>query len=89
MHRVIISSKITSSIFKRAVSYNFCYGFAPLDPRKHTTMNHSPHNMYLDLWEYGQYPDWVHIHSVPARTYENQVIDTIVSLINAKHVQSF
>ena len=89
MQRVIRTSKITSTIFNKAVSYNFCYGFAPLDPRKHTTMNHAPHNMYLDLWEYGQYPDWVHIHSVPSRTYENHVVNTIVPQLNAKYVSCF
>jgi hypothetical protein len=86
MQRAVSTSRIASTLFSRAVSYSFCYGFAPLDPRKHTTMNHAPHNMYLDLWEYGQYPDWVHISSVPARTYETQVVNTVVATLNAKYV---
>jgi hypothetical protein len=72
--RAVSAFRVGSSIFAKANAYAFCLNFAPLDPRKHTTMNHNIHNMYLDLWEYGQYPDWVHICSVPARTYEEQVL---------------
>ena len=67
--KALTTSKITNSIFAKAHSYRFCVHFAPLDPRRHTTMNHNLNNMYMDLWEYGRYPDWVHIGSTPARTY--------------------
>jgi hypothetical protein len=41
----------------QAVVYNFnINGWAPLDPRKHITMNHNIHDLYLDSWEYGHYP---------------------------------
>lgn len=86
MNRAITTAKITGGIFRRAVSYNFCIGWAPLDPRKHTTMSHNTNNYYLDLWEYGNYPDWVHISSVPARTYEPQVVNTIVATLNSRYV---
>ena len=86
MNRAITTAKITGGIFRRAVSYNFCIGWAPLDPRKHTTMSHNTNNYYLDLWEYGHYPDWVHLNSIPARTYEPQVVNTIVTTLNSRYV---
>ena len=61
--KAINTSRIAGNIFRRANAYNFCIYFAPLDPRKHTTMNHNIHNMYMDLWSYGKYPEWVHIGS--------------------------
>ena len=45
-------------------------------------MHHSFNTMYLDLWEYGQYPDWVHISSVPPRTYEPQVLAITANALN-------
>ena len=51
----IISSKISLNLLRSPVRYGFCVNWAPLDPRKHNTMNHNVHNMYLDLYEYGQY----------------------------------
>ena len=87
MMKALSASRAASGVLSRAVSYRFClFGWAPLDPRKHITMNHNHHNMYLDLYEYGQYPDWVHIHSVPARTYEPVVIDTLVAALNQRLV---
>ena len=81
--RAINATRIVSNIFQRANRYSFCVGWAPADPRKHTTMHHSINNMYLDLWEYGHYPDWVHIGSVPSRSYEAQVVDIMASSINS------
>ena len=78
----LIASRIATGIFRRANSYSFCLNFAPLDPRKHTTMNHNLNNMYMDLWEYGHYPDWVHIGSIPARTYENQAVDIVAASLS-------
>lgn len=72
-------------MFRRA-GYGFCYNWAPMDPRKHTTMNHSPHNMYLDLYEYGHYPDWYHVCSTAPKTYQSKVVNIIVDTINRKYV---
>lgn len=36
--------------------YSFCLNKALLNPYKHTTMMHSPHNMYVDLYDFGEYP---------------------------------
>ena len=80
--RAINPSRLASNIFQRANKYSFCVGFAPADPRRHTTMHHSVNNMYLDLWEYGHYPDMVYNCSVPARTYEPRVVDIIASTLN-------
>lgn len=67
--------------------YGFCInGFALLDPRKHTTMNHNHHNMHLDLYEFGQYPDFVHICSTAPRTYEPQVIEIVAKFISQRTV---
>ena len=33
--------------------YSFCLNKALLNPYKHTTMMHSPHNMYVDLYDFG------------------------------------
>jgi hypothetical protein len=45
---------VASKLMTRAVVYNFnVNGWAPFDPRKHTTMNHNVHDMYMDLYEYG------------------------------------
>lgn len=88
MIKALTSAKMASAVLNRAVSYKFCmFGWAPLDPRKHITMNHNHHNMYLDIYEYGQYPDWVHIHSVPARTYEHLVVDHLVTALNQRLVR--
>ena len=79
-------AKLTSRVCTRSVSYGFCVGFAQLDPRKHITMNHQHHNMYLDSYEYGEYPDWVHIGSIAPRTYEQQVISILASSLSEKLV---
>ena len=80
--RAINPARITTSIFQRANKYHCCVGWAPADPRKHTTMHHSINTMYLDLWEYGHYPDWVHISSVAPRTYEPQVLTITANALN-------
>ena len=86
MMKAINPSKIASNVFQRATFYRFCINWAPADPRKHITMHHSANNMYRDLWDYGQYPDWVHLCSVPARTYEPQVVDIVAQTLNQKFV---
>jgi hypothetical protein len=86
MHKAVSTGLLARNIFSRAVSYRFCVGWAPLDPRKHTTMTHNNNNMYLDLWEFGQYPDWIHITSVPARTYQPQLLTTLAAALNTLYV---
>ena len=80
------SGRIASRLLTRATTYNFCWGMALLDPRKHTTMNHNSNNMYIDLWDYGQYPDFWHNCSVASRAYEPQVVSILVSAINERYV---
>jgi len=46
----IISTRLGHILLNKTISYKFCYNWAPLDPRKHNTMNHNVHNMYLDLY---------------------------------------
>lgn len=82
MIRAINASKATQNLLRFNNKYSFCFNFAPLDPRKHHTMSHNTHNMYLDLWEYGQYPDFVLQCSVPARTYESKVVDIIAQTLS-------
>jgi hypothetical protein len=86
MRTTLSTSRLATNLLSRAVAFSFCYNWAPLDPRKHTTMNHNPHNMYLDLYEYGEYPDWYHVCSTAPTTYQPKVIDIIVSTINARYV---
>lgn len=35
---------------------NFCFNQALLDPSKHNSMNHRGHNIYIDLYDFGEYP---------------------------------
>lgn len=76
------ASRVASNVFNRAIAYRFCVNFAPLDPRKHITMNHNHHNMYLDTYEYGQYPDWVHPCSIAPRTYESNVVNILAQSLS-------
>ena len=72
---------------RQAVVFNFsANGWAPMDPRKHTTMNHNPHNMYLDLYEYGHYPDWVHVCSKAPSTYQPQVLSILAATLSKRYV---
>lgn len=72
------SSSLASQLMSKAVVFGFCINWAPLDPRKHTTMSHNMHNMYIDLYNFGQYPDWYHVCSTAPKTYEPQVISLVV-----------
>jgi hypothetical protein len=80
------AAAVTSKLLSQALAFKFCYNWAPLDPRKHTTMNHNPHNMYLDLYEYGEYPDWYHLCSTAPKTYQPQVLNILVATLNARYV---
>lgn len=80
------TSRLASNLLNQAVAFRFSFNWAPMDPRKHTTMSHHPHNIYLDLYDYGHYPDFYHICSTAPRTYEPQVINILVATLNARYV---
>ena len=86
MMRAINASKLAGGLLRSSSKYGFCVFYAPLDPRKHNTMNHNAHNMYLDKWEYGQYEDWILKCSIPARTYEAQVVEVIAKSLSEQLV---
>lgn len=51
MKSTLRTSRIVSHMLNKTISFKFCLGgWAPLDPRKHTTMAHNSNNMYLDLY---------------------------------------
>ena len=60
------------------VAYSFCFGKAHLNPYKHNTMSHSPHNIFVELYDFGEYPEIIAPASIAARTYEPLVISTAV-----------
>jgi hypothetical protein len=64
----------------------FCITNGYLNPARHITMNHNPHNVYIDAYDIGQYPEVVEIMSQPPRTYEPVVAKTLVEVINKKYV---
>ena len=86
LRSTLSSGRIATRLLGQASQYNFCWGMGLLDPRKHTTMNHNPNNMYIDLWDYGQYPDWWHNHSIAPRTYEPQVANILLNTLNQRYV---
>ena len=61
-------------LVRRSLTYRpaagFCLYKGYLDPHKHNTMNHNIHNVYIELYDVGVYPEWVVNQSEPARTYE-------------------
>lgn len=65
----------------------FCVFRGYLDPHRHNTMNHNPHNVYIDLWDVGQYPEVVDMSSKPSRLYEPIVIDIAVEVFNNAYVK--
>lgn len=71
------------------IVFGFCLNKAHLNPLKHTTMNHYPHNMYVDLYDFGEYPEVIAPASIPARTYQPIVVATTVDILNAKYVPLF
>lgn len=73
---------------KNALRFGFCLNKAFLDPYKHTTMNHYPHNMYVDLYDLGEYPEIIAPSSIAPRTYEPVLIATVVDILNARYVLS-
>lgn len=75
------------SVNKNALRFGFCLNKALLDPYKHTTMNHSPHNMFVDLYDFGEYPEIILPASIPARTYQPVVVSTAVDVLNKQYVK--
>ena len=85
MMRALKMSGCTSLL--RQTKYGFClHGFALLDPRKHNTMNHNISNMYLDVYEFGQYPDIIELHSIAPRTYEAQILEIVSASLSERTV---
>lgn len=62
------------------IAANFCIYKAYLDPSKHIYMTHNPHNMFEDLFSYGQYP----LPTVPMqRQLKRDYIPKIASIVFA------
>ena len=74
------------SLNNNAIRMGFCLNKAHLDPYKHTTMNHSPHNMFVDLYDFGEYPEIVVQASIAPRTYQPVVVSNAVDVINQRFV---
>ena len=49
--------KTTFRLLTRHSTVNFCINAGYLNPAKHITMNHNPHNVYIDQYDIGQYPE--------------------------------
>ena len=60
------------------IRFSFCFNKAHLDPYKHTTMSHSPHNLFVDLYDFGEYPEIIAPASIAAKTYQPVVVSTAV-----------
>ena len=74
------------SLNNNAIRLGFCVNKAHLDPFKHTTMNHSPHNMFVDLYDFGEYPEVILPASIAPRTYQPIVVSTAVEVLNQRYV---
>jgi hypothetical protein len=49
-------ARIASKLLTKQ-KFGFCINHGYLNPAKHITMNHNPHNIYIDAWDIGQYPE--------------------------------
>lgn len=81
--------RATSSLLSRQTSMSFCINKAMLDPTKHIYMNHVPHNVYVDYWPMGQYPDLHLLGSVASAAYQPQVTSILLETINSRYVPLF
>lgn len=52
-------------------------------------MNHNIHNVYIELYDTGEYPEWIVQQSEPKKTYESQAYSLIVDALKADHVLSY
>ena len=77
------------SVSNYTLRFGFCLNKAHLDPYKHTTMSHSPHNMFVDLYDFGEYPEVIIPSSIAARTYQPIVVSTTVDILNTRFVSNF
>lgn len=58
-----------SKLLHSRIAYNYMFK-ALHDPSKHAYMNKFPHNVYLDYWPIGQYPETYIVGSVPSAAYQ-------------------
>ena len=85
MIKAFKTAQIAERLLRRS-RFGFCVGVSLLNPQRHITMNHNSHNMYLDLFEYGQYEDLVLIGSEAPRTYEPQVLSLLTRALSTRYV---
>ena len=78
--------RTTSSLLTKTVASGFCFGKGLLDPHKHIFMHHNPHNVYVDYWPLGQYPEYIVTHSVASKQYEPRIKEIILDCIKTKYV---
>lgn len=69
-------------------TFAFCINQGLLDPSKHVYMNHNPHNVYVDYWPIGQYPQLHLLQSVAPRTYEPEVQTIFIETFNSRYVHA-
>lgn len=67
-------------------SAGFCLFKAYMDPHKHNTMNHNIHNVYIELYDTGDYPEWIVNQSEPSKAYQPEVYSLIVDVLKTEHV---
>lgn len=67
-------------------SAGFCLYKSYMDPHKHNTMNHNLHNVYIDLYDVGVYPELVINQSEPSRVYEEQLRSLAVGILSKDYV---
>lgn len=75
-----------SRAMMRAPSAGFCMFKSYLDPHKHNTMNHNIHNVYIELYDTGIYPELVVNQSEPSRAYEEQLRSLAVDILKSDYV---
>ncbi len=70
MLRINSISKIAFNVLSSLNKYSFHVNKAIFDPSKHINNQKRMHNMYVDIYDYGQYPEVIRIGSIPSRAYE-------------------
>ena len=79
--------RATSSLL-RGSAFGFCINKGMLDPSKHIYMNHVPHNVYVDYWPIGQYPELHLIGSVAPATYQPRAQAILLETLNSRYVSA-
>lgn len=85
MLRINPIARTAARLIKQS-SAGFCINQATLDPSKHITMNHNPHNMYVDAIDIGQYEEMVFLSSVASKAYQPQVLAVTAQVLNNRYV---